>query len=300
MMILRLNMFFLIILASFSIPQKSHAQYAVLKDSIVEIARLAKGTVGIAVIDLNSKDTISLNGSQRFPMQSVFKFPLALAILHLVDERKLSLTQTVHLTKEDLSIPYASPLRDKFPEGNVDITLAQLLSYTVSQSDNNGCDILFRLAGGTQAVNDYIHHLGIKGINIVATEKQMGKDSKVQYTNWSEPKAMLQLLVSFDKDHILSAPNHQFLWKLLTETINAPNRIKGMLPAGTVVGHKPGTSGTNKDGFTVTTNDVGIVELPDKRRFAIAIFVCNSTGDVLEREGMMAKITHLIWHSYKF
>lgn len=104
-MIFRLKLFCLIILSSFFIPQKSHAQYANLKDTIVEIARLAKGTVGIAVMDLNSKDTISLNGSQRFPMQSVFKFPLALAILHLVDERKLSLTQIVHLTKEDYQYP---------------------------------------------------------------------------------------------------------------------------------------------------------------------------------------------------
>ena len=41
-----------------------------------------------------------------------------------------------------------SPLREKYGQGNVSVSLAEILSYTVSLSDNNCCDILFRLVGG--------------------------------------------------------------------------------------------------------------------------------------------------------
>ncbi|HEY0177589.1 MAG TPA: class A beta-lactamase, subclass A2, partial [Pedobacter sp.] len=271
--------------------------FAGLRNKITHIALAAKGTVGIAVMDLDTKAILILNGDQRFPMQSVFKFPLAMYILHQVDLGKLSLTQKIHFDKEDLSIPYASPLRDKYPDGNIEITLAELLSYTVSQSDNNGCDRLFRLAGGTQAVNDYIHDTGVQNIAIVATEKQMGISSDVQYTNWCQPEAMLELLKKFNEGTVLSKQNNDFLWKLMFETVNAPNRIRGLLPKGTVVAHKPGTSGTAKDGFTATTNDIGIVELPNKRRFAIVLFVCNSTAGQKKREGAMANITKVIYDS---
>jgi beta-lactamase class A len=74
--------------------------------------------------------------------------------------------------------------------------------------------------------------------------------------------------------------------------------VKGLLPRAAIVGHKPGTSGTSKDGFTATTNDVGIVQLPDKRRFAIVLFICNSTADQTTREDTMAKITRVIYDSY--
>lgn len=273
-------------------------QFAGLKDTIAVIAASAKATVGVAVMDLNTRETLTVNREKKFPMQSVFKFPLAMAILDQVDRGKLQLQQKIKVSKNDLSIPFASPLRDKYPEGNIDITLAELLRYTVSQSDNNGCDILFRLAGGTKAVNDYIHSIGANDIAIVATEKEMGVNSAVQYTNWCKPEAMLLLLEKLHSGTVLSKKSNAFLWQLMIETVNAPKRIKGALPAGTVVGHKPGTSGTSKDGFTATTNDVGIVELPDKRRFAIVLFICDSAADRQSREGAMASITKIIWDSY--
>ena len=92
-------------------------------------------------------------------MQSVYKYPLALAILNQVDKGIFSLEQKIHIKKEDLLPDTWSPLRKKYPDGNADITLDELLNITVSQSDNNGCDILFRLIGGTEEKvvwDDYI------------------------------------------------------------------------------------------------------------------------------------------------
>ncbi len=73
---------------------------------------------------------------------------------------------------------------------------------------------------------------------------------------------------------------------LMTETTTGTKRIKGLLPNGTVVAHKTGTSATVK-GVTAATNDVGLVTLPNGRHLAIAVFVSDSTaGNTIREEAM--------------
>ncbi len=179
-------------------------------------------------------------------MQSVYKFPLAMAVLDQVDKGKLSLDQKIFVAKKDLLPETWSPLREKYPAGEVEIPLAEILVYTIAQSDNNGCDILFRLLGGTANVQKYVRSLGIKEIAIAATEEEMSKNRDVQFTNWCKPKAMLKLLEIMNRGDKLSKSSSDFLWKTMLETSTGPNRIKGFLPKETRVAHKTGTSGTDK------------------------------------------------------
>jgi beta-lactamase class A len=181
----------------------------------------ASGKVGVAIIGENH-DTLTINGSDKFPMQSVFKFPLALAILNQVDKGIFSLEQKIHLSKDDLLPDTWSPLRDKYPDGDVDITLDELLTATVSRSDNNGCDKMFRLIGGTEKVEQYIHGLGIKDISIVATEAEMHKDWNIQYRDFSSPAAMAQLLYKFFYGKILTEKSREYLFKIMVKTTVNP------------------------------------------------------------------------------
>ena len=49
------------------------------------------------------------------------------------------------------------------------------------------------------------------------------------------------------------------------DTETGANKLKGMLPAKTVVGHKTGSSDRNADGMKTADNDAGLVILPDGR-----------------------------------
>ena len=73
-----------------------------------------------------------------------------------------------------------------------------------------------------------------------------------------------------------------------------PRRLKGLLPTGTVVAHKTGTSGT-ENGETAATNDIGIITLPNGRHIAIAVFVSDSPADEGTREGVIARIAKAAW-----
>ena len=84
----------------------------------------------------------------------------------------------------------------------------------------------------------------------------------------------------------------------MTETSTGQKRIKGLLPAGTNVAHKTGTSGTNDKNVTSAINDAGIVTLPNGKKFAVVVFVSNSIDNTEISEKIIAKITKAAWDYY--
>ncbi len=208
------------------------------------------------------------------------------------------MSQSIHIEKKDLLPNTWSPLREKYPEGNVDIPLIEVIGYTVSQSDNNGCDILFRLLGGTKNVEDNIRSLGIADIAIAGTEEEMHSDWKVQFTNWCKPTTMVQLLELLYQKKTLSDTCNSCLWKFMVETTTGPNRLKGLLPIGTIIAHKTGSSGKNESGLTAAVNDVGIIILPNGQHIAIAVFVSNTTKDDKISEKVIADISRATYDFY--
>jgi beta-lactamase class A len=132
-------------------------------------------------------------------MQSVFKLPLALAVLHRIEQGKLSLDQPVQFRPDDRILPHIySPLQDKYPDAGVDVPMRELLRLAVSLSDNVAADILLRLVNGPQAVDDYIAGLGIAGFHLEDGEHELHRDVTAQYRNWFEGRQCFSLSRVFD------------------------------------------------------------------------------------------------------
>lgn len=281
------------VLLAFSV--NCFAQKNDLQAKLQSIVNAHKATIGFSLTDLQNGDTLTINGAKHLPMQSVFKFHLALAVLNQVDQGKLRLDQKILIRKTDLLPDTWSPLRDRYPNGAIEIPLSELLTVTVAESDNNGCDILFRLIGGPAKVNAYMHSLGIKEIAITATEDEMHHNDQAQFTNWTTARAATQLLQLFYNKRLLSESSQKFLWDVMTGTTRISTKIKGQLPAGTPVAHKTGTSGINDAGVSVASNDIGIVTLPDGRHFAIAVFVSMTKEDEKTVDATIAELTKVSW-----
>ena len=275
------------------------AQKGSLKQKIEQIIQSKRADVGVAIYGFEKNDTLSINGNTHFPMQSVYKLHLAFAVLNSVDKGKLKLNQKIWVSKSDLLHDTWSPLREKYPNGNIELPLKEILTYTVSQSDNVGCDLLFRLIGGTSEVNRYIHSIGIQNIAIMATEQEMSRDWNVQFTNWTTPIASLQLLKMVDEHKILSKDSHAFLWETLLGTTTGNKRLRGDLPEETPVAHKTGSSGKNKNGISAAVNDIGIICLPNGKHFAISVFVSNSLEEDQVNEKIIAEIAKIAWDYYQ-
>jgi len=279
----------------FLISSKSLAQIEKLQFEIEQIIKSKNANVGFAMLGIESNDSLSIKGNDHFPMQSVFKFHLALAVMDLVDQGKLKTDQEIFIKKSDLKLNTWSPIKDKYPNGNVNMKLGEILSYTVSRSDNNGCDILFGLIGGTKKANEFIHKKGITDISIVATESEMHKDWDIQFKNWTSPWATVQILKKFSQKTVVSESSTDYLMKLMVETSTGADRLKGMLPKGTEVAHKTGWSGRDDKGITAAFNDIGIVTLPNGNHYAIAVYITNSTESDESNTAIISGISKLVW-----
>jgi beta-lactamase class A len=71
-------------------------------------------------------------------------------------------------------------------------------------------------------------------------------------------------------------------------------RLRGRMPAGTLVAHKTGTIGG-------TVNDVGVITLPaDKGQVVIAVFIKKSDVPFDQRERVIAEIARSVRDYYLF
>ncbi|QGK76327.1 class A beta-lactamase, subclass A2 [Flavobacterium sp. SLB02] len=268
-----------------------------LRQQLNQIISSKNATVGISIKGIEDKDTLSINGNLKAPMMSVFKFHIALAVLNKVDEGKLSLTQEIFIKKKDLHENTWSPMREDYPDGNVNLTLDKVLRYTVSHSDNNGCDILIDLVGGTKVIQKFINQQGIKDFVIKVNEDQM-KTWKNLYVNTTTPLATTTLLEKFFKGEILKESTTKYLYQIMTETSRGLTWMKAGLPENTELAHRTGISGTNDANLRVAMNDIGIVKLPNGKHFILSVYLKNIIEKQEDTEKIIADITKATWHYF--
>lgn len=272
-----------------------------LQAKVAAIANDARGTVSVACRLPDTTLNCDLHPHNHSPMQSMFKYPLALTVLHLADTGKLFsdqrpgepvhviLDRKVRFLPED-RIPGAySPLQDRYPNANVDVTLRELIQLAAGQSDNGATETLLRIIGGPAVVQRYIHSLGITAFQLIDSERDLDRDESLQYRDWIEPAAAVQLLQSLVHNPPISPEANAFLVETLTASVTGPHRLRAGLPAGTPLAHKTGSSGTH-GGITAATNDMGLITLPDGRKLAIAVLVTDSRADEAIRDGVIARI----------
>lgn len=267
-----------------------------LRSELQQLISDKNATVGISMKGIEDKDTLSINGKMNMPMMSVFKFHIALAVLDQVDQRKLRLDQKFFIKKEELYPETWSPIRDEFPEGNMYLTLDQLLRYTVSHSDNNGCDILLNILGGTQTVQKFINKKGIKDFTIKVNEHEMSWENS--YINITTPLATTQLLEKFYQGKILKEKTTKYLYMIMVETSRGITWMKAGLPEGTELAHRTGISNTNENNLRAAMNDVGIVKLPNGKHVILSIYLKNITEERVLTEKLIADITRAVWNYY--
>jgi beta-lactamase class A len=275
------------------------AQPARLRQAVDAIAANYQAKIGIAYQVIGQPDSMSWHGNDRFPMQSVFKFHLALAVLDRVDRGKFTLDMPVRVSKADMAANMYSPLRNRFPEGDVDVPLRELLALSVGLSDNVACDVLFRLMGGPKQVQAYLKKKKIPGVAIAATETDMHRTEQAQYLNWSTPRGAAALLVRYANGEFLSETSQIFLWEVMASSPTGANRMVAGAGEGSRVVHKTGTSGTDANGVMAAVNHIGVVILPNGTKIALAIFVSQSAEPIAASEQAMAEITRAICEAYR-
>ena len=223
--------------------------------------------VGIAALDLNTGESISIKGDTPFPMASTVKVAIAALYLAQVDHRQKTLDDTIN----------GQPVRR---------LMAKMLIY----SDNRAADILFKDVGGPHAVHRWLNQNGIHGVRVDRTIAQLLADKRDLWDSRdsSTPKAMVELLRRIYKAEMISPDSRNYLLGLMAQCETGRNRMKWLLPAGTPVEHKTGT-------LSGLSDDVGFITMPDGHRIAVAIFARGGSN----RPRTIAQAARTIYDGFK-
>lgn len=222
--------------------------------------------VGIAALDLNSGEMVSIKGNTPFPMASTVKVAVAALYLAQVDHGRRSLDDTIN--------------------GQ---SARSLMRRMLVHSDNRATDILIRDLGGPRVLNQWLQDNGVKGLRVDRTIAQLLADKRDLWDrrDSSTPTAMVDLLKRIYKAELIKPESRNYLLDVMAQCQTGKNRMKALLP-GVPVEHKTGTL----NGYA---SDVGFITLPDGRRVAVAIFTRG--GD--DRPRTIAEAARAIYDGFK-
>ena len=260
-----------------------------------ELSRLSKaagGTVGLAVIHVETGRTTEVNGGRSLPLYSVFKLPLAVALLKDVEQNRLRLDQEVHIDPREAvrgAVENAALWR-----APVDRSVRELLELSLVRSDNTSSDALLRLAGGPAEVTRDLAALGATGIVIRQPIRAFLASPHRPHPNTASPLAMARLLSRIQKGELLQPAEREMVLGLMAQSTTGLKRIRGGLPPGTPVADKSGTGPAG-----TATNDVGLVTLPGARgHLAVAVFVVGSKRPLEVQEKVIADVARAVYDAY--
>ena len=222
-------------------------------------------------------DSVSgINENERFAMHSAKQFPQALYVADYLSRKGLALDDTIVVDKADLMQDTWSPMLKLF-EGKMAFSYAELLELSLGQSDNNACELLFKLCGKPKAVERYMRKLGFCDIHVRMTEEQMHKNPAKAIENSSTPAEMVRLFEWF-YHHKDDNPYLTFIWKAMADCSTGQKRIPAAIPADAHIVHKTGTGFPSPEGVQ-DMNDAGIILMSDGSRVIIAVFTKQSPSE---------------------
>ncbi len=282
------------------------------------------GKTGIAVLKIDGGGLAGKRVNEYFPQQSVSKMWVAMTILDLVDQGKLTLNQTVRITPDDLVLfnqPIEARVRN---EGFVDEPIINLMNIAITASDNAANDSLLRTAGGPDAVRAFIAKRGLGRIRFGPGERllQSGtaglvwrqeysvgnsfKTARAQLSyearksaldryladpiDGASPEAIVTALARLARGELLSPASTQLLLNLMSQVKSGPQRLKAGVPTDWTFVHKTGT-GQDLPPVSTGYNDIGIMTAPDGTRYAVAVMMSDTTASVPQRMQFMQSIS---------
>lgn len=216
---------------------QSPKQLSGLQSSLEQYVGGLGGSYGVYVLDLNSDNSVDVDGEETFPTASMYKLLVMYRVFQAVDQGNLSLDDQITITDQDLA-PENPELA--FSVGDTP-TVEGALDQMITVSDNAAAFALTRQVGGWQSVISAADDLGMP-------------DTVFTDDFYSTPQDLAHFFRLLAARQLVSpAASTQMLDLLASQQVN--DRIPAQLPEGVSVAHKTGElPGVRNDGGIVTCN----------------------------------------------
>lgn len=294
-----------------------------LQADIAALLERFDGEAGVAAVHVESGRGIAASGERPFFLASVYKLPIAIALLRRVEAGTIALSDSVRLEPWDFRLGRAT-LAPNRPGGAGAYTVARLLESALRDSDNSASDALLALAGGPAAIVDTLRALGLDGIGIHRSEGEFLLDyyglpdslpieertparvtSLLQAVPAPVRESARQRFASDVRDAASALSLAELLERLWRGELLSPagtrrllghlrhgwidTRLVAGLPSGTPIWHKTGSW------REAATHDAGIVELPDGTHLVLVVLVRQPRPDGAAAERLIADVARTAW-----
>lgn len=285
--------------------------------------RAAPATLGVAVIDLGTRQLWAFNGERPFPLGAAARIPILATVMSELEAGHLQPTEAVAVRDVDLSPP-PSAVADAWP-GRTTYTVAELEALARA-GDTTALDLLTQKVGGPGGVNGWLQverldHVSVdryrrqvatdarglasfradwkteegwrKAIDSVPAEQraQAGRERGADQRDTATPIGMIRLLEAFLNREIVARPDAA---RLLGRD---PGYLAATLPPGARLIQSAGTSPVNL-GVSPSIHSIAVAELKTGQRIAFVIFLTASTMDIAARETIVADVGRAVFKEF--
>ncbi|MEC6795789.1 class A beta-lactamase [Photobacterium sp. S4TG1] len=248
-----------------------------------------QGQIGVAIIDTQHKTQWDFNGSQHFPMMSVFKTLACANVLYDVQQNKLSLTQKIDVTKAGL-INW-NPITQNFVGGQM--SLQSVCGAAMLMSDNYAANLALEQIGGPQSLTAFLRKIGDNKTRLDHFEPQLNYVEKGAENDTTTPIAMMNTIKKLLIGNVLNAENKAQLQLWMTNNMVSDGLARAVLPQGWKIADR---SGGGVNGSRTLT---AMVWNKDHQPVFIGIFIANSTLKTLpELNKVIVAISEQIFNQY--
>jgi beta-lactamase class A len=228
-----------------------------LEERIAPLVKEHKGKVAIAVKNLKTGESYTLNGDEPMPTASLIKFPIMVEVYFQVAEGKINLANHVMLRKEDM-VPGSGILTYHFSDG-ANFPLRDAVRLMIVYSDNTATNLVLDRIG-IDSTNKRMAKLGLPNTRINA------KVFRGSTTSVDPERTKRFGLGSTTANEMVALAEKLYQGKLVSpeackdmlETMKKcddKDKLKRFLPPNAVVAHKTGSVSDIK-------TDAGIIYTP--------------------------------------
>jgi beta-lactamase class A len=232
-------------------------EIAPLKASIQKLLPQYTGmSSGTFLIDLDSGNYVDLEGSSNFSAASTIKVPVLVAFFQDVDAGKIRLDEKLTIRKD--LIGGGSGELQGYPPGT-QFTALDVATKMITISDNTATNLLIDRLGGLSSLSQRFKSWGLSSTTLTNLLPDL------QGRNTTSPKELASLLVRVSQGEFVSLKSRDRMLDIMRRTINNSQLPQG-LGEGAMIAHKTGDIGK-------LIGDVGLVDMPNGKRYAIAVLV---------------------------
>ncbi len=187
-----------------------------LEGQLGQMVRNFHGTAGIYVYNPAAGTEIAVQADSLFPTASMIKVTILCKLWDKIDKGELSPDSIVHFYADSLHYPYkGEDALGRFAPGE-DISVRHLMAQMITFSDNHASLWLQSMAGGGQAINEWLDQKGFHQTRV--NSRTPGREEWRNMYGWGQttPKEMATLVWKIRKEEIFNPSISEAVYRHLT------------------------------------------------------------------------------------